>query len=83
MRNPKSWRGSAEEPPRLMPSALESSADAAGEWDVDARMAAAYDRLGAGAINPPRPVDVCEHQWEEQPGEPARDVCFHCGAVRE
>jgi hypothetical protein len=26
---------------------------------------------------------MCEHQWVEQPGEPPRDVCFHCGKVRE
>jgi hypothetical protein len=25
---------------------------------------------------------ACAHQWEEQPGEPPCDVCFHCGAVR-
>jgi hypothetical protein len=25
---------------------------------------------------------ACVHQWEEQPGEPARDVCFHCGEER-
>jgi len=28
----------------LQPSPLESSADAAGEWDVDARMAEAYGK---------------------------------------
>jgi hypothetical protein len=28
-------------------------------------------------------IDPCRHLWEEQPGEPPRDVCFHCGKVRE
>jgi len=23
-----------------------------------------------------------EHDWQEQPGEPPRDVCSACGAVR-
>ena len=26
---------------------------------------------------------LCKHQWEEQPGEPPRDVCTSCGRVRE
>lgn len=25
----------------------------------------------------------CEHDWQEQPGEPPVDVCSRCGAVRE
>ena len=25
---------------------------------------------------------TCKHRWEEQPGEPPRDVCPKCGAVR-
>ena len=25
----------------------------------------------------------CQHRWEEQPGEPPRDVCIKCGAERE
>lgn len=24
----------------------------------------------------------CEHDWIEQSGEPARDVCFNCGEER-
>lgn len=35
-------RPEPEERPTARPSPLESSADAAGEWDVDARMAEAY-----------------------------------------
>jgi hypothetical protein len=27
--------------------------------------------------------DLCDHQWEEQPGEPPVDVCPKCGAYRE
>lgn len=27
--------------------------------------------------------DECEHDWQEQPGEPPVDVCNSCGAVRE
>lgn len=27
--------------------------------------------------------EECEHQWEEQPGEPPVDVCPLCGARRE
>lgn len=26
--------------------------------------------------------EPCRHQYEEQPGEPAQDVCVHCGDVR-
>jgi len=29
-----------------------------------------------------RPIQVCAHDWEEQPGEPAEDVCSQCGEVR-
>ncbi len=25
----------------------------------------------------------CDHDWQEQPGEPPIDVCSSCGAVRE
>jgi hypothetical protein len=25
----------------------------------------------------------CEHEWEEQPGEPPKDVCIKCGDTRE
>lgn len=29
------------------------------------------------------PDDInCEHDWQEQPGEPPVDTCSHCGAVR-
>lgn len=31
---------------------------------------------------PSEPAPACEHQWEEQPGEPPMDVCSSCGAVR-
>jgi hypothetical protein len=31
-------------------------------------------------IFPPEPPHV--HQWEEQPGEPPRDVCVSCGEER-
>lgn len=26
---------------------------------------------------------LCDHDWQEQPGEPPVDVCSSCGAVRE
>jgi hypothetical protein len=26
---------------------------------------------------------VCEHEWQEQPGEPPVDTCSRCGEVRE
>jgi hypothetical protein len=26
---------------------------------------------------------TCDHDWQEQPGEPPFDVCSNCGAVRE
>ena len=26
---------------------------------------------------------TCEHDWQEQPGEPPIDVCPSCGAIRE
>jgi Zn finger protein HypA/HybF involved in hydrogenase expression len=29
------------------------------------------------------PMTKCEHQWEEQPGEPPFDACPKCGARRE
>jgi hypothetical protein len=29
-----------------------------------------------------RLVTVCDHNWQEQPGEPACDVCSSCGEVR-
>lgn len=25
----------------------------------------------------------CQHEWQEQPGEPPVDCCFKCGKVRE
>jgi hypothetical protein len=25
---------------------------------------------------------TCEHEWQEQPGEPPIDVCSRCGAVQ-
>jgi hypothetical protein len=29
-----------------------------------------------------REANGCEHDWQEQPGEPACDVCSGCGEVR-
>lgn len=26
---------------------------------------------------------ACVHDWQEQPGEPPRDVCSSCGLIRE
>jgi hypothetical protein len=26
--------------------------------------------------------EACEHEWQEQPGEPAVDICSQCGEVR-
>lgn len=56
------------------PSPLESSADAAGEWDVDARMAETYGEEGPPAQDPwgpyltfmeqaPREVLLREIRW--------------------
>ncbi len=30
-----------------------------------------------------RAMTACEHDWQEQPGEPPVDVCNQCGARRE
>ena len=69
-----------------------------GETEADAREAFdAYKALsehgGGRAAGEPvtllRDGDVldehspCDHDWQEQPGEPPVDVCWHCGAVRE
>jgi hypothetical protein len=35
------------------------------------------------AKNRKRELETCEHDWQEQPGEPPVDVCSSCGAVRE
>jgi hypothetical protein len=29
-----------------------------------------------------RAIIECEHDWQEQPGEPPKDVCPKCGATR-
>jgi hypothetical protein len=26
---------------------------------------------------------LCDHDWQEQPGEPPVDTCSNCGAVRK
>lgn len=31
---------------------------------------------------PARNTEVHVHDWIEQPGEPPKDICFSCGAVR-
>lgn len=30
-----------------------------------------------------RAINECEHEWQEQPGEPPVDVCSKCGITRE
>lgn len=36
--------------------------------------------LKISALKDPDPP--CEHAWEEQPGEPPRDVCVNCGETQ-
>ena len=48
------------------PPVSPSDVDAAEEWTIDARMAEAF----------------CEHDWQEQPGEPPVDICSRCGKQR-
>jgi hypothetical protein len=41
-----------------------------------------FMRLTAQGVKVLPPDLSCDHQWEEQPGEPPMDVCVKCGAVR-
>lgn len=40
-------------------------------------------RTGAVHLHPMPLSDTCNHDWQEQEGEPPVDVCSQCGAVRE
>jgi len=46
----------------------------------DVRQALAHALSGVAAFD----VQIaCDHQYEEQPGEPPIDVCTRCGDVKE
>jgi hypothetical protein len=49
--------------------------------------APSQDQQVIDAIEDRRPwpvlVEPCDHDWQEQPGEPPVDICNSCGAVRK
>ena len=56
-------------------SAEPACAQCAAWLDADSREAAALAAKWDAEAS-------CRHDWQEQPGEPPRDTCSLCGAVR-
>lgn len=50
--------------------------------DIEKLMTAVMEKMNA-VIAECTVVNECEHDWQEQPGEPPVDTCFRCGAIRE
>lgn len=54
-----------------------------GSWNLTVRGTEDDIALFANEIGEePPPATYCEHDWQEQPGEPPFDVCNQCGAWR-
>ena len=54
-----------------------------GSWDMTVRGDLNdINQLALEIGEEPPPAIYCDHDWQEQPGEPPVDTCSHCGATR-